>query len=66
MPDNCENWLGLINTDVYYACQNRQIYQMLPYSMDYKAPSVEYKAHGELWNWLIKTALSKCYLFVIK
>ena len=27
MPDNCENWLGLINTDVYYACQNRQIYQ---------------------------------------
>ena len=38
---------------IYYACQTHEIYQVLPYS-------VEFKAHEEFWNPLSKTALSKC------
>ena len=37
-PENCENWLGLVNSCVYYACQTHEFYQVLPYSMDLKAP----------------------------
>ena len=34
----CENWLFLVNNRVYYARQTRDIYQVLPYSLDFKAP----------------------------
>ena len=37
----------------YYACQTREIYYVLPYSVDFKAPQ-------ELWNPLSKTVHSKC------
>ena len=39
----CENWLGLVNSCVYCAQQTHKIYQVLPYSVDFKAP-------GELCN----------------
>ena len=51
MPENCENWLGVVNGDVYCAHQTREIYQVLPQSVDFKAP-------GEIWNPLHKTVLS--------
>ena len=38
MPETCENWCGLVNSDVYYAHQTRETYQVLPYSIDFKAP----------------------------
>ena len=38
MPDTRENWLGHVNSCVYYACQTREIYQVLPYTVDLKAP----------------------------
>ena len=38
MPETCENWLGLVNSCVYYARQTREICQELPYSVDLKAP----------------------------
>ena len=53
MPKTCENWLGLVKRCIYYALQTHKIYQVLPYSVDFKAP-------GELWNQLSKTVLSKC------
>ena len=53
MPEAFENWLDLVNSCVYYVHQIREIYQVLPYSVDFKAPV-------ELWNPLSKTALSKC------
>ena len=31
MPETCENWLGLINSGIYYICQTHEIYQALPY-----------------------------------
>ena len=46
----CENCIGLVNNCVYYARQTREIYQVLPYSMNLKAPV-------ELWNPLSKTVL---------
>ena len=30
MPKTCENWLGPVNSWVYYANQTREIYQVLP------------------------------------
>ena len=61
MPETCENWLGLVNSCVYYAHQTREIYQVLPYSMDFKAPV-------ELWNPPVKTRryLVNVVLFAIK
>ena len=53
MPETCENWLGLVNSCVYHASHAREIYKVLPYSVDFKAPQ-------ELWNPLSKTVLSKC------
>ena len=53
MPEACENWLGLVTSCVYYARQTREIFQALPYSVDFKAPK-------ELWNQLSETVLSKC------
>ena len=47
MPETNENWLGLVNNYIYYACQTSEIYQVLPNSVDFKAP-------GELWNPLSK------------
>ena len=35
MPETCENWLSLVNSCIYYACQTREIYQVLLYSVDY-------------------------------
>ena len=43
MPVTCENWPSLVNNHVWYACQSREICQVLPYSVDFKA-------HGEFWN----------------
>ena len=37
MPEICENWLGLVNSCVYYAHQTREIHQVLPFSVDFKA-----------------------------
>ena len=48
MPETCENWLGLVNSRVNYTRQTRDIYQALPYPVDFKAPE-------ELWNQLGKT-----------
>ena len=53
MPETCENWLDPVNSCIYYAYQTCEIYELLPYSVDFKAP-------GELWNPLSKTVLSKC------
>ena len=36
-------WLSLVNSCIYCACQTSGIYQVLPYSVDFKAP-------GELSN----------------
>ena len=41
MPGTCENWLGLVNSCVNYARQTRGIYQVLPYSVDFKLGSFE-------------------------
>ena len=38
MSDACENWHNLVNAGICYACQTHEIYQVLPYSMDFKAP----------------------------
>ena len=48
MAETCENWLGLVNSCIYSACQTYEIYQVLPYSMKLKSPQ-------ELWNPLCKT-----------
>ena len=56
MPETCDNWLGLVKSYVYYAHQTYEIYQALPYSVDFKAL-------GELWNTLSETVLSK-YSFI--
>ena len=56
MCETCKNWLGLVNSCVYYARQIREIYQVLSYSVDPKAPR-------ELWSPLSKAVLCK-YSFV--
>ena len=53
MPKTFENWLGFVNSYIYHARQTHEVYQVLPYAVDFKAP-------GELWNLLSKTVLSKC------
>ena len=52
-----ENWLDLVNSCIYYAHQTHKIYQVQPYSVDFKAPR-------ELWNPLSKTVLSKCSFII--
>ena len=52
MPETCENY-----SCIYFACQTCEIYQVLPYSLDFKAPV-------ELRSPLSKTVLSK-YDFVM-
>ena len=49
MPETWENWLGLVNSYVYYPRQIHEINQVLPYWVDSKAP-------GEHWNAPSKTA----------
>ena len=41
MPESqtCENWLDLVNIYVCFAHQIRKIYQVLSYSVDFKAPT---------------------------
>ena len=53
MPKTCENWLSLLNSCISLALQTCEIYQVLPYSVDFKAPT-------ELWNPLNQAVLSKC------
>ena len=53
MPKTCGNCLSFINNCVYYAHQTHEIYKLLTYSVNFKAP-------GELWNPLSKTVLHKC------
>ena len=43
--------LGLANSCVYYAHQTREVYQVLPYSVDSNAPE-------ELWDKLVRKYLS--------
>ena len=38
MPETGENWLGFVNSWVYFARQIHKIYQVLPYSVDLTAP----------------------------
>ena len=56
MPETCENWLGPVNTCVYYARQIRKIYLVFPYS-------AYFKVLGKLWNSLNKTILDECIFF---
>ena len=42
MPKTCKNWLGLVNSCVYYGRQTREIYQVVSYSVDFKAPGEIY------------------------
>ena len=37
MPETCENKLDLVNSCVYFAYQTTDIYQIMPYSVDFKA-----------------------------
>ena len=53
MPETCENRLGLVNIYVYRARHIREINQVLPNSVEFKAPE-------ELWNPLSKTVLREC------
>ena len=55
MPEACENWLGLVNSYIYYAHQTHEINQVLPYSVDFKAPV-------ELWDPLSKTVSSRVFI----
>ena len=53
MSETRQNWLGLVINYVYHARHTRDIYQVLPYSVDFKAP-------GVLWKPLSKAVLSNC------
>ena len=37
MPEPCENWLGLVNICIHYAYQTHDIYQVQPYSVEFKS-----------------------------
>ena len=39
MPETCKNGHGLVNSCGYYTFQTPEVNQVLPYSMDLKAPS---------------------------
>ena len=49
----------LVTSCIYYACQTHEIYQVLLYSVDFKAPK-------ELWNPLSKAVLNECSIISIK
>ena len=52
MLNTCENWLGLVNSWVYYARQIHDIYQVLPYLVDFKAllSKVVFSKCSFIWN----------------
>ena len=43
MLGTCESWRDIVNSYVYYAHRTREIYQVLRYSVEFKAPR-------RLWN----------------
>ena len=51
--ESLKTWFDLVKKYVCYACQTRDIYLMLPYTVDFKAP-------GERWNPLSMRVFSKC------
>ena len=53
MPETCKIRLDVVNSCINYAHQTREIYQVQPYSVDFKTPR-------EFWNPLSQTVLSKC------
>ena len=57
MSETREIWLGVVNNCINYVHQAHEIYQVLSYSQDFKAPQ-------ELWNPLSKTV--NIVLFGIK
>ena len=59
MPEIWKKWLGLVNCCIYNACQIHEIYKVLSYSVDFKAPA-------KLWNQLIKVYLLSVVLFGVK
>ena len=59
MPETCENWLCLVNSCVCYARQTPEIFQELPYAVDFRAPM-------ELSNPLSKTVFSECSFICYK
>ena len=56
MPETNGNWLVPVNSCAYYAYHTREIFLLLQYSMDFKAP-------GELRYPMSKTVPSK-YSFI--
>ena len=38
MTETYESWLSLENSCIYYVRQNHEIYQVLPYTVDFRAP----------------------------
>ena len=59
MPQTSENWTGLVKDCVFYARQTHDIYQVLPYSVDFRAP-------GSLEIHLVRKYLANVVLFGIK
>ena len=53
MSKTCKNWLGLVNSCIYYACQTHEIYHVLLLS--------GFQSSLRIWNPLSKTGLSKCH-----
>ena len=59
MTEACEKWLDNVNRCVYYTHQTRWIYQVLLYSLDFKAS-------WDIWNQWERQYLVKIDLFGIK
>ena len=59
MAETCENWLGLVKSCIYHACQTHEIYQVCTALMNFKAP-------GELWNLWVKQYLVNIVLLWTK
>ena len=53
IPQTCENWLGLVNSCIYYVHQTHEIFELLPYLLDFKAS-------WKFWNPVSETVLNKC------
>ena len=57
MFETCEYWLGFIDCCIYYARQTCEIYQLLPYSVDFKSPGRgRFEIHW-VRQYLVKVAL---------
>ena len=57
MHKTCENWLGLVNSCVHYAYQTCDIYQVLPYSVDFKAQSLNVAYMSDLFFLIFDTLI---------